>query len=326
MTLGDYMTYWFETYRKPYQEKNTQASCWSMIAHHILPSALGKMELEDITAKDCQLFLLEERLHGSKRKMKYVDFTGTPLSAHSIIKLRQLLIAAFHEAQKEHLVRENVAEDTKSIPLPWHNAGIFTPENQRRFLERARHHRFYVAYVLCFYLGLRRSEVLGLSWDSIDLRRSSLKIRQALLLEDGKVVLRPRTKTKASLREIPFPKAIRDLLSAWRRQQKQEARQKGYSNPHQLVFTNKDGSPHNPSYFSRNFKSMVKRLDFLSDDLHLHSTRHTWATNMLQCGASITDVQALGGWSRPDTLLNIYAHTVKESQRKAMKKLYDSLQ
>lgn len=90
-------------------------------------------------------------------------------------------------------------------------------------------------------------------------------------------------------------------------------------------FTSKDGSPYNPNYFSRNFKNLIKHMPFLSDNLHLHSTRHTWATNMLQCGATISDAQALGGWSRPDTLLNVYAHSVKESQRRAMKKLYKEI-
>ena len=46
---------------------------------------------------------------------------------------------------------------------------------------------------------------------------------------------------------------------------------------------------------------------------------------MIQLGIGISDIQALGGWSRPDTLLNIYAHSVKESQRKAMKKLFKEL-
>ena len=99
----------------------------------------------------------------------------------------------------------------------------------------------------------------------------------------------------------------------------------GYRNEFNLVFTNKDGSPHDPRNFSKNFKKAIQRLDFCSNDLHVHSTRHTWATNMIQCGVAITDVQTIGGWSRADTLLNIYAHTVKESQRKAMKKLYNSL-
>ena len=124
---------------------------------------------------------------------------------------------------------------------------------------------------------------------------------------------------------------LKEYMAYWydtyrRPMQQEEAKADGYSNPHHLVFTNKDGSPHNPVYFSRNFKNMIRRQDYLSDALHLHSTRHTWATNMIQCGISITDVQALGGWSRPDTLLNIYAHTVKESQRRAIKKLWQTLQ
>ena len=47
---------------------------------------------------------------------------------------------------------------------------------------------------------------------------------------------------------------------------------------------------------------------------------------MIQLGIPITDVQSIGGWSRPDTLLNIYSHTVKDTQRKAIKKLYHEFQ
>ena len=43
---------------------------------------------------------------------------------------------------------------------------------------------------------------------------------------------------------------------------------------------------------------------------------------MLQCGVPISDVQDLGGWTTPDMLLRIYAHTVKESHKKAIAKLY----
>ena len=60
----------------------------------------------------------------------------------------------------------------------------------------------------------------------------------------------------------------------------------------------------------------------LPSDLHLHSTRHTWATNMVQLGIPLSDIQALGGWSRPDVLLRIYAHTLQESQKKAINKLW----
>ena len=42
---------------------------------------------------------------------------------------------------------------------------------------------------------------------------------------------------------------------------------------------------------------------------------------MLQQNVPIIDIQNLGGWSRPDTLLRVYAHTVKKTQISAINKL-----
>lgn len=322
MKLGEYMMYWYNTYRRPRQQMNTQQSSLNLIKNHILVSQIAFQNIENITVRDLQVFLTEQRLHGRRSCFKKELDEGKPMSAHSIIKLRQFLIAGFRQAVKENLISYNVAEDTEPVLLPWHDSPVFTPEVQRKFLQYTKNHRFYPAYLLSFFLGCRRSEILGLSWNDIDFRKNVLTIRQALILEDGKPVLRQQTKTKSSIRTIPFPKEIKFVLQEWKQKQKHESKQAGYLNEHNLVFTNRDGSPHNPTYFSRNFKNTIRRLDFCSNSLHLHSARHSWATNMIQCGISISDVQCIGGWSRPDTLLNIYSHTVKESQRKAMKKLY----
>ncbi len=326
MKLGDYVMYWYTTYRMPRQQRNTQESCLNLIRNHILDSEMAEISIEKVTSRDIQLFLNDQRLHGHKKQFGRVLDVPRPLSPHSIIKLRQFLIAAFRQAIKERIVAYNAAEDTEPVSLPWKDSPIFTPENQRKFLRATKNHRFYAAYVLLFFLGCRRSELLGLSWDDVDFRHNTISIRQALIIENRKPVLKSRTKTKASIRTIPIPKEIKCILQEWRARQKEESRVPGYRNSYNLVFTDKDGSPHNPTYFSRNFKNTIRRLNFCSGDLHLHSTRHTWATNMVQCGIAISDVQCLGGWSRPDTLLNIYSHTVKESQRKAMKKLYKELQ
>lgn len=310
----------------PKQAETTKEAMWSLIKNHINCSPLGLTEIKDITTKDIQEFLINELFHGKKTKLKNLDLSGQLLSHHTIIKLRQLLIATFKKAVQENIILHNVAENTEALSTPWHESPVFSPENQKKFLAAAINHRFYVAYVLLFYLGCRRSEILGLSWDSIDLRKNILTIRQVLIIEHGEIVIRQRAKNRNSIRTIPFPKEIKYLLIEWRKRQKEESKQPGYNNKYNLVFCNKNGSPHNPAYFSRNFKSLIKKLDFCSNELHLHSTRHTWATNMVQLGIGIADIQALGGWSRPDTLLNIYAHTVKESQRKAMKKLFKELQ
>ncbi len=327
MKLKDYMLYWYQTYRMPRQVKTTQQTCLSLIHNHICDSEIGEKELSDINTSDIQSFLTDELMHGCKVRLKHYSRIGQPLSSHSVVKLRQLLVAMYRQAQKENIVIKNVAEDTERVPLPWKEAPVFTPEAQRKFLVATKTHRFYAAYVLLFFLGLRRSEVLGLAWDAVDFRRNSIMIKRALVVEGKSIVLRSRTKTRASVRILPIPQEIKFILQEHRQRQKEEALMLGekYRNEYGLVFTSKDGSPYNPIYFSRNFKNMIKRMSFLPDSLHLHSTRHSWATNMLQCGIPISDAQSLGGWSRPDTLLNIYAHSVKDSQRKAIKKLYKEI-
>ena len=225
MKLKDYILYWYKTYRQPGQARTTQITTMSCIRNHLLTAPLSEKELAEIHLRDLQTFLMEEYLHGKKTKLKHVDLTGEPLSAYTMTKLRQILIAVFRQAEKEGLIVRNIALDTSPIPIRQpKESPVFTPEAQRKFLQATKSHRFYTAYVLAFYLGCRRSELLGLSWDSINFKRNFLTIRQVVVLEDGVPVVRPRTKTRSSLRTIPFPKEIRLLLQEHRQRQKKGKR------------------------------------------------------------------------------------------------------
>ena len=235
MKIKDYVTYWYKTYRMPRQARTTQLTCLSVIENHISCSTFGEMELTEVETHHVQEFLTEELLHGKKTCLKYRSYIGEPLTAHTIIKLRQILIAAFKQAVKEGYIPRNVAEDTETVPLPHKDAHVFTPENQRKFLAQTRHHRFHTAYALLFFLGCRRSEVLGLSWDAIDMRRNTLQIRQVLVMEGNTPVIRQSTKTKSSLRTIPFPSEIKAMLQDWQKKQKEESKAPGYHNEYNLV-------------------------------------------------------------------------------------------
>jgi len=315
------------TYKYPKHAKSTAAVTLNHIQTHINPSTLGNMELKEIKTQDIQCFLTDLLLHGNKCKLKNLNSYGKPLSHWTVTKIRQILISALEKAIREGLIVHNCATETEPIPIPYRDKAAFSIEYQREFLAATKNHRFYAAYVLLFYSGCRRSEILGLSWNNINWKGNYIYINQTLIIENGKPTLKKKqTKTPRSIRAIPFPQEMKCLLRDVQKQQFNEKRTvPHWNNPEDLVFVNKDGSIHNPKYFSRNFKNMIRRLGF-PPDLHVHSTRHTWATNMIQCGIPITDVQALGGWSRPDVLLNIYAHTVQKSHKKAINKLYKNLQ
>lgn len=326
MKIGDYVEYWYNTYRCMRHAPTTAEMIRNYIRVHIKDSDLGRMEITDAKTLDYQIFLRDLLMHGNKAKLQSLNTYGQPLSAWTVIKIRQMLIAAGRWAVREGVLPKNYAEETEAIPISKTHASVFTIDSQRKFLQYTRHHRHFVAYMLFFFTGCRRGEILGLTWNHIHRRENYIVIDQTLIMENGVPKLKKHhAKTEKSLRSIPIPKDVRILLQEVEARQKKERRENAdWKNPDNLVFTNKNGTPVNPMYFSRNFKNVCKRLG-LPADMHLHCTRHTWATLMLQCGAAISDVQALGGWSTPDMLLNIYAHAVKDSQRKAILKLYKAI-
>lgn len=325
MLIKHYVAYWYTTYKMPMHAETTAQVTMNYINVHIVRSKLGNMELSEAHTADFQEFLRDLLMHGNKCRLKGIDSYGKPLGFWTVRKIRQLLISAYNQAIKEGLVIRNYAAETAPISIPYKSMNIFSAEQQQKFLDHTRNHRFYAAYVLLFYTGMRRSELLGLSWNNINWQKNTILINQTLVVVNGKPILKQRTKTSRSLRSIPIPDAVKAILRDWYHRQNREKRiAETWINTYNLVFVNLDGSPHNPVYFSRNFKNILKRMK-LPPDLHLHSTRHTWATNMMQCDNPITDVQSLGGWSRPDVLLNIYAHTVQKSQRKAIGRLFKYL-
>lgn len=68
LTLRDYMTYWYTTYRMPNQQPNTQATSKSILKNHVFVSSIADKDLRDVTVRDCQEFLTHELLYGSKRR------------------------------------------------------------------------------------------------------------------------------------------------------------------------------------------------------------------------------------------------------------------
>lgn len=323
MNVGEYIEYWYNTYRIIRHAPSTVTVIKNYINTHIIPSSLGKMDIREAKTVDYQIFLRDLLMHGNKCKLPSINSYEKPLSCWTVAKIRQLLISALKWAVREGIIDHNYAEDTESIPINKTTTSVFSVENQRKFLRYTRNHRFYVAYVLFFITGCRRGEILGLSWNNVNRRQNYIVIDQTLVIENGKPKLkRKHAKTEKSLRSIPIPKDVRLLFQEIEQRQRHEKKTvPGWNNPDNLVFTNANGSPVNPNYFSRNFKNAAKRVG-LPADIHLHCTRHTWATDMIQCGAPISDIQALGGWTTPDMLLRIYSHSIHDSHRKAIMKLY----
>jgi integrase len=54
-------------------------------------------------------------------------------------------------------------------------------EEANKYIEYARNDRFFIAFLIPIYTGMRRGEVLGLCWDNVDLENAEFKVRRSLV-------------------------------------------------------------------------------------------------------------------------------------------------
>ena len=197
------------------------------------------------------------------------------LSAESRKDARNILRAALTCAMEEEIITRNPAA---VIRLSSRNERTrkrrsWTVDEARQFLESARHDDdvLYTAYVLV--LGLRKGELLGLTWDLIDFDRTELYISEQVQRVSGQIVRR-QTKTEASDAPLPLPDLCIAALKLRKRQQEADREQAGDAwIDTGLVFTTRHGTPIEPRNFNRSFDRRVAKAKV--SKITVHGTRKT---------------------------------------------------
>jgi integrase len=121
-------------------------------------------------------------------------------------------------------------------------------------------------------------------------------------------------KTKSSRRAIPISSALRRVLEA----------QRGRANPatpEELIFQTPKGTPlSDKNLYNRHLAPECDRIG--KPRISWHSFRHySHATLLHANGESLMTAQALLGHSDLETTLNVYTHTVSDSQRDAVERV-----
>ena len=154
--------------------------------------------------------------------------------------------------------------------------------------------------LLALWLGMRRSEILGLCWDSVDLDRGLLVVRRAYVYASaGTWVLQERAKTRGSQRVIHLPDYIVERF--WPLTP---------GEPEDRVFSGFD-----PGLIRKRLQRACERSGITVT--HLHGLRHTFAAVMLREGVDERIVMRQGGWSSSRTLREIYDYIMDDDNKKA---------
>ncbi|MGF0006497.1 tyrosine-type recombinase/integrase [Eubacteriales bacterium SGI.150] len=304
MTVGDWLDIWSSDYLggvKPY----TLRSYTNQIRNHIKP-ALGAVKLEALDAHTIQAFY-----NGLG-----VGHEGRPgLSPASVKTVHGVLHQALKQAMINGYIRFNPAEACK---LPRIERKEIVPLNEKQstaFLNAVKGHPFEMLYTLDLFTGMRRGEILGLTWDCVDFKKGTIRIEKQLQREKkkGGVYIFAPLKNDRTRMITPAPFVMK-LLKAHRGKQTEQRLKAGELwEDSGLVFTDGMGHHLNGETVYKNFKRIVADLGIPS--ARLHDLRHTYAVASIRSGDDVKTIQQNLGHATAAFTLDVYCHVTEEMKK-----------
>lgn len=301
--------------------ENTLEVYGHQIRAYVLPY-IGAILLQNLTPNDLDQ-LYATLLQSGRRD-------GSGLALKTVRNVHVMLHRAFEDAVEHDRIRRNPAARAKPptstrARKPVAHRRTWSRQEAEAFLTYVADHRLRALYTLVLTTGLRRSEVLGLSWDRVDLKEGHLAVVQALVEVDHRPKLKPFPKTDHSRRRIALDAATtRELLAHRKRQLGERLTTEGGYSDHDLVFAENDGTAIRPSTLSRSFARLASNAGLTDlSPRPFHGLRHTYATLALEAGVPIELLSKRLGHASIATTADLYQHVTKSLDREAAEAVAD---
>ena len=342
-TLDDLLKEYVALYGKVTWAMSTYSSNVGLIDHYISP-LIGQLKLNDLTTR------VIEKYYQQLLKTKPVDpVIGKKknefLTPHTVRSIHKLLHSCFEQAVKWELMEKNPT-DYASVPkAEYKKREIWTAEVLFRALELCDDERLKLCLNLAFSCSLRIGELLGLTWDCVEISPKAIAAGKAYIqvnkelqrvsrdtltkLESKDVILvfpptssRTSTvqvlkapKTASSVRKIFLPRTVAEMLSKWKQQQQETIAALGDEyQDFDLVIAGSMGLPTEAGTINASFRTLIERNDL--PKVVFHSLRHSSITYKLKLnGGDIKAVQGDSGHAQVKMVTDVYSHILDDDRR-----------
>jgi integrase len=271
--LDDYL----ETYSKP-NKKSWDRDETS--AKALLRFFRGKA-LQQISG-----WLIEKyKIHRRNENTQY----NRPPSVATVNRELALLKHMLGKAVREGIISTNPAKEVKLFPEKPNKLRVISRDEFSELFNEASDFLKPILNI-AINTGMRRSEILNLTWDDIDL------VKRYIYVGDTK---------NNDYRIIPINETLLETLKAIRK-----------SNPNNYLFTNGNGEA--VKSVKTAFWGALRRSGIAH--CRFHDLRHTFATNLVMAGVDIVTVQELMG-HKDISMTRRYSHPTPEHKKQAVEKL-----
>ena len=285
---------------------------------------VGNMSLPEVTAPVVQQVINEMFVKGK--------------SVNAVKKVKFLFNQFFEYAVDSELIENN---PTTRVKIRNRDIKQVNQENFYKAIPQEERMKFITALneneflkPLCMtmmFAGLRTGEALALRWENIDFENKTIKVRNGLIQvpnfdNKGNVIYRTTvigdTKTACSVREVPVPDILLEVLNDWKKCQwvRKELTGVDLLAPSAIVFSNYDGTVRTYSGTRKIFTNFAKKHGFYGK-IHFHTLRHTYSTMLFEANENPKVIQALLGHKSVKTTLTVYNSVDKSYYKQATDKL-----
>jgi integrase len=338
-TLAAFLAYWLDEIVKPNLAPLTYVSYEGSVRLYINPH-LGSKRLDKLTVRDvrewinklaatCQCCAQGKDAKRSPQRQRCcaVGECCEAFPSRRVVQAaRDALRAALTHAVAEEEIGKNVASLVK-VPKPRRRRiKPWSVAEAGRFLAdcAARDDHLFAAWMLVLCLGLRRGEVLGLTWKSVDFDTGEIYVDHQIQ-RAGRQILHRETKTEESDDFLPLPALCVKALRMRRAQQIGDRKAAGelWQGTHELIFTTKYGTPIEPGNLTRMFALRARRAGVRV--IPLRNTRHTCSSLLVALKVHPKVAQRILRHSQIAMTMEVYAEASEEEVRAAIGKLSDAM-
>lgn len=318
LTVGQYLMQWVKDYEKVGRLRRSTAENYQHIIDFYIIPRVGHIQLSKLRAADFEQLYSSLKSNGGKKSCGLADST--------VEFIHQVFVEAIRHAYKHDLIP--IDPTTKILKPPiktQHEAQSYSVEEVRELLKLAHELKpeFELPIALAGLCGLRRGECLGIREE--DIATDGLHVRRQIHASADGTLYVEAPKTKNSLRCVPLPEDVREMIQNRITQNKKNKELLGDAyHDEGWIVCNADGTMVHPNHFTSYFKRFLKRNGVRI--IRFHELRHTCASLLLEAGeTNLKVISDILGHSSIATTANIYTHTNNEQKQQAIVRLSNKI-
>jgi integrase len=305
---------WMERYFEIYCTKRavtTLEGYKRYVDKHINPH-IGKVKLCDLKPMH-----IENLYNTLRKKDRSINEDGSEnirgkdkigYSEKTLLQIHRILHKAFKKAVGDEKLAKNPCDGVDAPSPEEYEPTVYNEEQFAELLDKLEGHRLEALILIAGMCGLRRGELLGLTWEDIDFDNETISVQRNRVPTKEEGVIEKEPKTKKSKRSFTIPSVIMPALK----------RLRGIGK----LYVRLDGEQYHPGSVSSAFSEFLKKNEL--PHIRLHDMRHFNGTMMLKHGVSEKEIMERGGWSTA-SMVKKYQHVLKEMDKKSADKLNNVL-